>query len=227
MIDSIRTVIAGDAPVFLLIAGPNGAGKSTFRERRLEPLGFPCIDPDAIGIEIYGRHPATSEEAVRATAEATWRVREHFREGRSVGLETVFSDSKGYKLTLIQEALVAGFRVVLVFIGVDHPQISIARVMDRVEHGGHDVPDEIIEDRFPRCFDNLAAALRLADLTMLVDNSGCYGPAVEAPDALRHYVFGIVDSGGQAQLSNPVPRWFVEFGVAEALSPSGASKFSN
>lgn len=214
MIEAVGRIIAGDAPVFLLIAGPNGVSKSTFTQRRLKPIGFPCIDPDAVGRELFGRHPATQEEALDATLEATRRVRDAFRENRSVGLETVFSDTKGYKLGLLDEARAAGFRTVLVFIGVDSPDICIARVLDRVEGGGHDVPDEVIADRFPRCFENLKAALKVADLTILIDNSGCYGSPV---DGLRHYVFGIIERGGSVELSNPLPNWFVEFRVDEAI----------
>lgn len=217
MIEAIRAIVAGDAPVFLLIAGPNGAGKSTFREKRLEPLGFPVIDPDAVGRELFGRHPATREEALSATTEATRRVSSHLQQGRSVGLESVFSDSTGHKLNLLKDARDAGFRTVLVFIGVDAPQISIARVMDRVDHGGHDVPDETIEDRFPRCFKNLRAALAVVDLTILIDNTGCYGPEGESDYGLRHYIFGAIERGGRVEISNPRPRWFGTYGIDKDL----------
>jgi predicted ABC-type ATPase len=216
MIDAVRRVIAGNKPVFLLLAGPNGAGKSTFRQKRLEPLAFPCIDPDAVALELFGRHPSTTAEALKATEKATQRVREHLRNGRSIALETVFSDVKGHKLALLAEARAAGFRTVLIYIGVDHPQISIARVMDRVELGGHDVPDELIEARFPRCFDNLKLALGMVDLTLLVDNSGAYGPKGELDEGLRHYEFGVVERAGDMEISDPVPDWYVRFQIADA-----------
>lgn len=216
MIETIWSILAGEAPVFLLVAGPNGAGKSTFRIKRLDPLGFPCVDPDAVAIELFGRYPVSDAESFRATEEATRRVRECLHERRSIALESVFSDSKGHKLGLLREAHAAGFRTVLVFIGVDHPQLCMARVADRVDHGGHNVPDEIISDRFPRCFENLKAALNLVDLAVLVDNSGCYGPKGQA-DPTRHYVFCVIDRSGWVKRANPVPHWFTVFGVAEAL----------
>lgn len=221
MIDAIERIIGGDAPVFLLIAGPNGSSKSTFTEKRLKQIPFPCIDPDAIGRELFGRHPATKEEAIQATQEATRRVHEHFQEHRSVGLETVFSDTKGHKLGLLEEARAAGFRTVIIFIGVDSPEICIARVMDRVEHGGHDVPDHIISDRFPRCFENLKAALKIVDLAILIDNSGCHGPKGSAIDGRRHYIFGVIERGGLVELHNPVPNWFMEFKIGDAIRTVG------
>jgi len=214
MIEIIQKVIAGDSPVFLLICGPNGAGKSTFRQKRLDPLGFPCIDPDAVALSLYGRHPTTRQEAIKATQEATDQVLRHFRNQMSVGLETVFSDSKGHKLGLLKEATKQGFKTVIVFIGVDHPQISIARVMDRVEQGGHDVPDEIIEDRFPRCFENLKCALTLVDLVLLIDNSGAYELS-DSTMGLRHYVFGLIKNGKIAKITNPVPHWFSQLKILD------------
>jgi predicted ABC-type ATPase len=127
MIDALQRILAGDAPAFILIAGPNGAGKSTFRSKRLDPLRFPCIDPDQIGRELFGGHPATKEQALEATREATRRVQQRLSMGQSVALESVFSDEKGHKLRLLEEARAAGFRTVLIFIGVDAPQISPRR----------------------------------------------------------------------------------------------------
>ena len=217
MTDTIGRIIAGDDPVFLLIAGPNGASKSTFTEKRLSPIGFPCIDPDKIALEILGRQPTTPEEALRATLESTQRVRLSFSERRSIALESVFSDAKGYKLGLLQEARSAGFTTVLVFIGVDSPEICIARVMDRVDRGGHDVPDELIRSRFPRCFENLKAALAIVDLAILIDNSGCYSPSSPQSDGDRHHVFCVAERGKPAQVSEPLPRWFEQFQIARVL----------
>ena len=175
MNDAIGRIIAGESPVFLLIAGPNGASKSTYTATRLTPIGFPSVDPDKVALEMLGRHPKTREEALTATIESTRRVRHNFTERRSIALESVFSDTKGHKLALLNEAKTQGFKTALIFVGVDTPEICIARVMDRVDRGGHDVPDELIRSRFPRCFENLKAALEIVDLAVLIDNSGCYG----------------------------------------------------
>jgi len=218
MIEAFRAVIADDAPIFLLLAGPNGAGKSTYRQKRLEPIGFPCVDPDQVAKDQFGRDPISSEEALQATLVATDCVREHFAKMQSIGLETTFADTRGHKLALIDEAKGAGFRTVLIFIGVDHPQISIARVMDRVDHGGHDVPDEVIERRFPRCFENLKQGLLAVDLALLIDNSGCYGPSNTGADDLRHYEFAIIQRNGPTKLSHPLPRWFTDFHIDTATT---------
>ena len=216
MNDAVRRSISGDKPIFLLIAGPNGASKSTFSEKRLKPLGLPCIDPDAVAKELFGRYVKNRDEAIQATVEASLRARKHLLEGKSIALESVFSDRKGYKLGLVEEARRAGFKTVLVFIGVDSPEICIARVQDRVNLGGHNVPDNVIHDRFPRCFANLRKALARIDIALLIDNSGCYGPETQV-DGSRHYTFGIVEAGVRPEIMKPVPDWFTRFGIADVI----------
>jgi predicted ABC-type ATPase len=224
MTDAIRRIAAGKKPVFLLIAGPNGASKSTFTEKWLKPLGFPAVDPDAVGRELFGGRAASPAEALAASKEAANRVRLHFLERTSVALETVFSDTKGYKLGLISQARAAGFRTILIFIGVDSPEICIARVMDRVERGGHDVDEDVIRERFPRCFENLKKALRLVDLTILIDNSGCYQTDGEVANGQRHYVFGEVECGRAVRLERVLPRWYADQGIAKEVEEQCAPR---
>lgn len=64
----------------------------------------------------------------------------------------------------------------MVFIGLASPELAIARVAQRTESGGHDVPDEKIMARFPRTLDNLRKALALVDHTFLFDNSSAEQP---------------------------------------------------
>ncbi len=223
MADAIKEVITGDEPVFFLIAGPNGASKSTFSRKYLKPWGLTCIDPDEIAKEILGRHAKNRDEAVMATIEATDRVRKYFREARSVALESVFSDRKGHKLGLLEEARKNGFKTALVFIGVDSPEICIARVMDRVSHGGHDVPDDMIRARFPRCFENLKRALIKVDIALLIDNSGSYEN--EVPDSVRHYRFCIVKASKIAELKEIHPTWFSQYGILDAIQNNSPLQF--
>lgn len=202
MIEKIIEIIGGEAPVFFVIAGPNGAGKSTYRKKRLDPVGLACIDPDAVAFEILGRHPQTRKEALVATQEATARVRQLFSYGHSVGLETVFSDTKGHKLELISEAKAYGYKTCVIFICLESSQLCIARVVERVEHGGHDVPDRMIQDRYPKCFENLGKAIPLVDAILLVDNSH-----IE-----RHNEFGYVENGKLVYLDENPPAWFSKIG---------------
>ncbi len=201
MIEQLIAILGTAQPIFFLLAGPNGAGKSTFRRSYLEPAGLPCVDPDAVARTKYGRDPKTKSEAIAATAEATETVRAKLNESISVGLETVLSDTKGLKLALLTEARRLGYRAGVIFIGLDDPQLSIARVKDRVDVGGHDVPDDLIVQRFPRSYRNLRNAIPLSDFVLLVDNS----------HETRHRIFGIITREDGLRLWGDVPRWYEAF----------------
>ena len=205
MIEQISALFGTAQPLFFLLAGPNGAGKSTFRRSYLDPLDLFCIDPDQVARIKFGRDPKNKDEAIMATTEATALVRAEFQTHTSFGLETVLSDTKGLKLALLGEAKQLGYRVGVIFIGLDDSQLSIARVMDRVDLGGHDVPDELILQRFPRVFQNLKKAIPLSDFVLLVDNSR----------ETRHRVFGSITREGGLHLWDTVPRWYDEFNIGK------------
>lgn len=112
--------------------------------------------------------------------------------------ETVFSDPAGAKLGLLRSARARGFVVVLIFIGLESPALSIARVMQRVAQGGHDVPDAKLRARFPRTLKNLRAAIELVDEAFLFDNSSADDP----------YRLVAVSTDGQVTVRRPpIPAW--------------------
>jgi predicted ABC-type ATPase len=205
MIEKLLALFATEQPIFFLLAGPNGAGKSTFRAAFLNSAGIPCIDPDEVAKGLFGAHPKSTEESLAATIEASRQVEEKLQTGSSFGLETVFSDSKGIKLDLLKAARHAGYLVGVIFIGVNDPDLSIMRVMGRVEEGGHDVPDDRIRARFPKAFENLRRAIPLSDFVLLVDNSG----------EQRHRVFGVINRKGDVELWDDPPRWFNQYEVGK------------
>jgi predicted ABC-type ATPase len=205
MIEQLNALLATDRPTFLMLAGPNGAGKSTFRRRYAIPAEFSFADPDELARARLGRDPTNSQEALDASIEASSSVESKIKAGLSCGLETVFSDSRGQKLDLLRFAKAMGHRVGLIFIGLDDPQLSVARVMDRVEEGGHDVPDELIYRRFPRVFENLKKAIPICDFVLLVDNS----------EETRHRVFGSITQSEGTKLWDRKPRWYDKYKIGE------------
>jgi predicted ABC-type ATPase len=90
--------------------------------------------------------------------------------------ETVFSDPKGAKLEFLRKARTLGYRSFLVFIGLSRPDLSVARVIQRVETGGHDVPDDKLRDRYPRTLANLRKAIPIVNEAFLFDNSSDLDP---------------------------------------------------
>ena len=170
----LRRRIGAEKRLIVIVAGPNGAGKSTFVETFLKPTGILVVNPDEVAKALSPDSPeALAYEAARV-ADA-WR-RDLAARGVSFCMETVFSDPQGAKVDFLKECRSNGYTVVMVFIGLESADLSRGRIMERVEAGGHDVPDEKIVTRFPRTFANLRQALTFVDQAFLFDNSSADQP---------------------------------------------------
>jgi predicted ABC-type ATPase len=184
----------------VFIAGPNGAGKSTFFAEYVAPLGLPFVNADRAAAALRADNAqASAEEIDRRAFFAAEALRATFLESRlSFCAESVFSDPVGAKLKFLERARERGYHVLLIFVGLESPDLSIARVMERVAHGGHDVPDAKLRARFPRVLKNLRSAVALVDEAVLLDNSSFDAPY----RAVAEYLGGTL-----IRTHPPLPMW--------------------
>ena len=158
----------GARPTLVMLAGPNGAGKSTLYETRIAPsLVAPFINADIIQRDEL--NDGNMNAAYEAAQIAAARRVDCLEQGRSFVTETVFSHPS--KLDLIQEGRARGFRIALFHICVEHPDLSVARVNERVKEGGHPVPEEKIRHRYDRNGPLIRQAALLSDVAHVFDNS--------------------------------------------------------
>ncbi len=150
-----------------LLAGGDGAGKSTFYRTRLEPLDIPFVNADLIARELYPDSPEAHSYDAAMIAEQKRNAL--LEEGRSFCFETVFSHSS--KIDFVGRAKALGYQVILIFIHLESAALNQARVYQRVEEGGHDVPPDKIQSRIPRLLANIRVAIPLCDQVRLLDNS--------------------------------------------------------
>ncbi len=83
-------------------------------------------------------------------------------------------------------------------IRVDSVEIAKKRVRYRVEHGGHGIPERMIEKRYSESLQNLQKVLPLCDLALMYDNT----------ESFRR--FAIYRRGTAARVSHIVPLWYVK-----------------
>ncbi|MES2482501.1 MAG: zeta toxin family protein [Pseudomonadota bacterium] len=190
---------ADGMPLAFVVAGHNGSGKSTLWYDRMSPvLQRPLINADRLITSILP--PADSNghlvpwAAKMRDDDVRWQVLA--QEGvaaftqlvtskkMSFAFETVFSywekqpdGSFKSKIELIENLQQAGYFVVLFFVGLANVDISMARVRQRRERGGHDVDKRKLKDRFPRTQKAIGHAAPLADMTVMFDNSLGIGQA--------------------------------------------------
>lgn len=186
---------AGGVPTLFMIAGPNGAGKSTFYEHVLRgKVALPFINADAIQAdELRDARPEAAYEAAKI---AEQRRRALVAGGKSFITESVFSHPS--KLDFIKHAKTAGFRIFLFHVSVDGPDLSVARVRDRVRQGGHDVPERKIRERYRRNGALIRAAALISDRVHVYDNSRLGLP----PRQVLSMTNGTID-----YVDEPIPAW--------------------
>ncbi len=177
-----------------LLAGGNGAGKSTFYRSRLAPLGIPFVNADLIARELFPDVPEVhSYEAAQIAEEICNNL---LLQGRSFCFETVFSHPT--KVDFVGKAKALGYQVILVMIHLEAISLNKARVAQRVEEGGHDVPDEKIETRIPRLLRLIKSVIPLCDHVTLLDNSRADNPFVPV----------VTIGNGQIEKKlDPLPGW--------------------
>jgi predicted ABC-type ATPase len=155
-------------PRLIVIAGPNGSGKSTLTAHLMKNgMDFGVyINPDDIAKTLTGNDYENVRKAQRIAEAKRFELLEA---GISHSFESVMSHPS--KVKYIVTAKNKGFYTILVFVGINDPQINIARVSARVAEGGHGVPQEKIVARYKRTMEMLFDASMEADEALVFDNT--------------------------------------------------------
>lgn len=124
----------------IVIAGANGSGKSTLVVELELKFDFAHLDPDRVA-KTAGAQAAVGREAILLRDGL-------FKKNRTFGLETTLS-GKGIE-RFLKQCKNAGYRIVIVYVWLDNPQVCIERIGVRVAMGEHDIDDEIVKRRFFR-----------------------------------------------------------------------------
>lgn len=164
-------MIAATDKKIIIIAGPNGAGKTTFASEFL-PNEANC--PNFVNADLIaaGLAPfAPNSAAFRAGRLMIAEIHNHVRLGESFAFETTLSGR--HYARLIPEWQSSGYKVKLLFLKLESPELAVARVKQRVRTGGHNVPEPIIRRRFSAGLHNLEVLYKpVVDEWALYDNSG-------------------------------------------------------
>lgn len=192
-------------PSLILLAGPNGAGKSTLYETRVAPsFAAPFINADVIQRDEL--KDASAGASYKAAGIAAARRSTMLAEGKSFATETVFSHPS--KLDVIEVARQRGYIVIVMHVGVDSPDLSVARIKERVSEGGHDVPEDKARARFDRGGPLIRQAVLLADRGLVFDNSRLNEPPRQ--------VLVFVD-GRLTQVVPDLPQWVLSIYAADLI----------
>lgn len=155
----------------LVVAGPNGSGKSSVVTASgiAKSYGDNIINPDNYAKNITDIEDNT-ERYIFAMRNCEI-LRESLLEAKvSFGFETVASTKE--KIEFVEKAVANGYKVDLVYVSLENPELCFQRVQKRVEKGGHDVERAKIFSRYERSMSFLKDYIRVADTAYVYDNSG-------------------------------------------------------
>ena len=153
-----------------IIAGPNGAGKTTFATEFL-PHYANCrnfINADLIARGLSPFDPDAG--LLRAGRTVLERISEFTKAKTDFAFETTLS-GRAY-VSLLRRVKKSGFRLHMFYLWIPSPELALLRIRDRVESGGHNVPERDVRRRFGRTLGNLFTLYRpLLDTLHFFDNS--------------------------------------------------------
>lgn len=155
-------------PELIIVGGANGSGKTTLALKYAAWQRCPYLGADAIAEEISPGHPERA--AIAAGKEFVHRVAAAIREKKTIIIESTLAGRSLRHVVL--DAREVGFAVSIAFVFLDSADACVQRVSERVQKGGHAVPESDIRRRFLRSLGNFWHFYRpLADNWTLLYNS--------------------------------------------------------
>jgi len=157
-------------PTCFIIAGPNGAGKTTFALRYLPQIAG-CRNFVNADLIAYGFSPFDSLSAQYEAGRLFLRqIYANIEKRVDFAFETTLAGRS--QINLLKKLRKNGWQIVLFFLWIPDAAFSKSRVRERVENGGHNIPDDAIYRRYPRIMYNLIKIyIPLCDKMICYDNS--------------------------------------------------------
>jgi predicted ABC-type ATPase len=160
-----------------VIAGVNGAGKSSLAGQAFRQSGADYYNPD----EAARRFLAANRFLTQAEANsAAWHqgarlLKRAINERLDFAFETTLGANTMPRL--LRQAAEAGFEIYVWYVGLESPELHIARVKSRVARGGHAISEPDIRRRYEHSRLNLIDLLPVIRALRIFDNSAEADPA--------------------------------------------------
>ena len=156
--------------IFYLFAGVNGAGKATLYNT--ESLDINIKDTVRINTDEIVRKIGNwknDSDQIKAAKIAINLRNNCFQCGKSFNEETTLTGKTILKN--IDKAKEQGYELQLFYVGLNSSDIAKERVKNRVEKGGHNIENDVIEKRYYESLKNLKKIISKFDKVYLYDNS--------------------------------------------------------
>jgi predicted ABC-type ATPase len=133
-------------PFIIVLAGVNGAGKSSVLSALLLDEGLAQYNPDKYAAELVRELGFALDEANgRAWKHGKFLLERAIASGSNHAFETTLG---GNTIARLLRKASKTHDVLMLYCGLDSPELHIARVAQRVAHKGHPIPGEKIRERW-------------------------------------------------------------------------------
>lgn len=176
--------------IYTIIGGVNGTGKSSLTgvlKAETKDLGK-IIDVDKLNVKHGGK--------VEGGKVAVKLINECLESGISFTQETTLSGHKTASTAKI--ASEKGYHVRLYYVGLSSVEESVKRIANRVQKGGHDIPEADVIRRYNSRYADIAAVLPYCNEAVFYDNENGF-------KVIAEYRNGELTTTG-----DPLPEWVTE-----------------
>ena len=157
-------------PHLYVISGCNGAGKTTASYTLLPEL-LECrefVNSDEFAKSLSPFDPSAA--SVSASRLMLMKIHYLLARNEDFCIETTLATRS--LLQIIKQAKEQGYSATILYFWLNSPELAIARVRDRVQAGGHNIPEEVVRRRYlmglKYLFENY---IPICDQWILADNS--------------------------------------------------------
>lgn len=144
----------------VVFAGPNGSGKSTLTSLAEKVGDYINADDIKSSLKCSDLEAANYAKAMREHC-----IAEH----KDFTFETVLSTPMN--LELLRQAKENDYFIRCYYVLTTSYKVNIARVYNRVNNGGHDVPKDKIRDRYDRALALIPELIPICDICNIYDNT--------------------------------------------------------
>ena len=153
----------------LVAAGTNGAGKSSIVGEFLAAKGGAYFNPDLAARELIQKGVPTEQANASAWKLGFNALQRAISNNEDFSFETTLGGNTIARE--LHQAIKAGLKIYIWYVGLASPELHIARVRARVGRGGHEIAEAKIRERYPKSLANLVSFIGAATEVHVFDNS--------------------------------------------------------
>lgn len=172
----------GNTKRLVILAGANGVGKTTLANELLKEFKLKLLNADEIAKSISPGQTDLTKVRIKAGKLLLSQLNSLINQNKSFALESTLSGK--YLVKVINGMKSKLYKISIIYLFVDNPDVAIDRIKIRVKKGGHSIPNEDVIRRFGRSKKNFWNIYRkiVNEWTIFYNGAGKLLPVASGKD---------------------------------------------